>query len=274
MFYRLQFLILVSLFSVSAVKTQDVEAAMCCQSSTQAFAQLGKEDGFVSAHQEPGSYVLQAPKGKIINFPCPDGEVGQGYLVDSNVNATHMLLLFHEWYGVNEYRKSEADRIASDFPGMHVLAVDLYDGVVAQNRGEASRQMQTVNDQRLNNIILGAAGFAGNKKIAVMGWCFGGAWSLKAASLLGKQCNASVVYYGMTLKSQEELESISCPVLGIFAQKDNFITPALVNEFKVKMVDAGKQIEVYFFDADHAFANPSNTKFDLSATSKAWNLTS
>lgn len=274
MIFRIQWLALIFLFTISSVNCQDALMGICCQSSTEAFAQLGKKDDFIIAHQEPGTYIHKEPKGKMVSFQCPDGKMAQGYLVESNVKSTHVLLLFHEWYGVNEYIKSEADRIASDFPQLTVLAVDLYDGVVAQTRSEASKQMQTVSDQRLKTIILGAAGYAGNKKIAVMGWCFGGAWSLKAASLLGRQCSASVVYYGMPLKNQEEIQAISCPVLGVFASKDNFITQALVNEFKAKMDAAGKRFEIYFFDADHAFANPSNSKFDLAATNEAWNLTS
>ncbi len=274
MFTRMLFLVLINICAVSFVKAQETLASLCCQSSTEVFAQLGKKDDFISVHQEPGVYVHHAPNGKMVSFQCSDGKSAQGYLVEGAASTKHMLMLFHEWYGVNEYVKSEADRIASVFPDMHVLAVDLYDGIVAQNRNEASKQMQSVSDQRLKTIIYGAAKFAGNNKIAVMGWCFGGAWSLKAASILGKQCHASVVYYGMPVKNPEEIEAISCPVLGIFAQRDNFITPSLVAEFKTQMDGAGKQLEVHFFDADHAFANPSNTRYDLTATSQAWNLTS
>jgi len=58
-------------------------------------------------------------------------------------------------------------------------------------------------------------------------------------------------------------------VLGIFAVRDGWITPAKVKEFEVTMKKASKRITVKMYDADHAFANPSNPKFDKTATADA-----
>jgi carboxymethylenebutenolidase len=50
----------------------------------------------------------------------------------------------------------------------------------------------------LENIVTGALSFIGKKaKVASIGWCFGGGWSLKPAILSKKQAVGSLMYYGM-----------------------------------------------------------------------------
>jgi carboxymethylenebutenolidase len=60
--------------------------------------------------------------------------------------------------------------------------------------------------------------------------------------------------------------------LGLFAGREKFISPAVVKEFEDNMKLAGKGIQIKSFDAEHAFANPSNPNFDKSATEEAWNM--
>jgi carboxymethylenebutenolidase len=59
-------------------------------------------------------------------------------------------------------------------------------------------------------------------------------------------------------------------VLGIFGNKDQWINPTVVNDFVSDMKKAGKKLEVYRYEADHAFANPSNPIYDKPATEDAY----
>jgi carboxymethylenebutenolidase len=43
----------------------------------------------------------------------------------------------------------------------------------------------------------------------------------------------------------------------------------VVGQFKKDMAAAGKKVTVYSYDADHAFANPSNPKFKQDDAAKA-----
>jgi carboxymethylenebutenolidase len=75
-----------------------------------------------------------------------------------------------------------------DLSEVNVLALDLYDGMVADNRDSAMKYIQAVNTVRLENIIKGAIAYAGeDARIFTIGWCFGGMWSLQASILAGKQ---------------------------------------------------------------------------------------
>jgi carboxymethylenebutenolidase len=149
----------------------------------------------------------------------------------------------------------------------------MYDGKVATTREDAGKYMGGANPLRLENIIKGAITFAGPKaKIATVGWCFGGALSLKASILAGTQATACVMYYGTPVKDVEQLKLLNTDVLGLFAGREKFISPAVVKEFEDNMKLAGKGIQIKSFDAEHAFANPSNPNFDKSATEEAWNM--
>jgi carboxymethylenebutenolidase len=65
------------------------------------------------------------------------------------------------------------------------------------------------------------------------------------------------------------LRTLKCDVLGIFGQKDQFINAQVVSQFKNDMNAAGKTLTVYEYNADHAFANPSNPSFDKQASAES-----
>jgi carboxymethylenebutenolidase len=78
------------------------------------------------------------------------------------------------------------------------------------------------------------------------------------------------MYYGMPEKSVDKLETLHSDVLGIFANKDQNITPAVVDDFASNMKKAGKTLILYRYDAVHAFANPSNPGYDKAAREEAY----
>ncbi|MEZ4893365.1 MAG: dienelactone hydrolase family protein [Saprospiraceae bacterium] len=48
----------------------------------------------------------------------------------------------------------------------------------------------------------------------------------------------------------------------IHPNKDKWITGEVVTQFQDNMKAADKSLEVYHFDADHAFANPSSPRYN------------
>jgi dienelactone hydrolase len=105
--------------------------------------------------------------------------------------------------------------------------------------------------------------------LASIGWCFGGGWSLQEALLGGKQTVGCVMYYGMPEKDVARLKTLNSDVLGIFASQDKWISPEVVARFKKDMAAAGKSLTVESYDADHAFANPSNPKYKKADAAQA-----
>ena len=153
---------------------------------------------------------------------------------------------------------------------VNVLAIDLYDGKVAANPEEAGKLMKGVVQVRAEAIINGAIAYSGKSaSITTIGWCFGGGWSLQASILAGKQGAGCVMYYGMPETDLAKLKKLNANVLGLFASKDQWINDKVVKQFEQDMKTAGKELTVKTFDADHAFANPSNPKFNKEAAGEA-----
>lgn len=236
----------------------------CCSmssSTTMAFADLGNEKAFVASHLAPLPLDFQAEIGKMLSLKTTDGKETKIFEVKSGPSQGKVILMFHEWWGLNDYIKREAERLHKE-TGFTVIAMDLYDGKVATNPDDAGKMMQSMKDDRARAIITAALDYVGKfGKVQTIGWCMGGGWSLQAAIMAGQQGYGAVMYYGMPEKDQAKLAQIQGPVLGIFAKKDQWITPEVVTQFEADMKTAGKTLTVVNYDADHAFANPSNPKY-------------
>lgn len=82
-----------------------------------------------------------------------------------------------------------------------------------------------------------------------------------------------MIYYGIIENTPETFKELKAPVLGIFAEKDGWINPEVYGNLEKNINLAGKEITIKSFNADHAFANPSNAMFDETATKEAKKLT-
>lgn len=242
-------------------------ALSCCArpataSATEAFAMLATDKDFSGGHDAPLPYSYEGD-GQMVEFKTTDGQTGHGFEIKSARPSNKYLFVIHEWWGLNDYIKRESAMYAQEMPGVNVIALDLYDGQVATTPEEASKLMQGVKTERAAAIIKGAELYAGPRaEFASIGWCFGGGWSLQAALLGGKQTVGCVMYYGMPEKEVAKLKTLHSDVLGLFAEQDKWINPEVVKQFEKDMAAAGKKVTVKEYPADHAFANPSNPKYN------------
>jgi carboxymethylenebutenolidase len=245
----------------------------CCMAptkSTEAFASLSNDKQFVTAHHEPLPFILPNPMGKEISFSTPDGKQGYGYEITSDPKNDKVVFVIHEWWGLNDYIKQESERISKEL-NVRVIAIDLYDKKVATSRDSAGKYMQAVKTERARSIIKGALAYVGTKaKVGTIGWCFGGGWSLQTALLAGKQAKACVMYYGMPEEDTGKLKALNAPVRFVFAKKDQWINQAVVDKFEANMKSLKKDLSVVTFDADHAFANPSNPHYEKAMSDEAF----
>jgi carboxymethylenebutenolidase len=258
-------LILISA-SVSAQKM-----SCCAASATDKFAQLASDKAFVMSHLNPLPFNFHSENGKDITYKAADGTDAYGWEIKAKTPTDNYLFVIQEWWGLNDYVKKQGEELWNDVGNVNVIALDLYDKKVATSREEAAKFMQAASSERIVSIIKGALAYAGSKaKIYTIGWCFGGGWSLQTTLLAGNQAFGCVMYYGMPEKDVDKLKTLHTDVLGIFANKDGFITPKIVDEFAENMKKAGKKITIKKYDADHAFANPSNPSFDKEAKADAY----
>lgn len=265
---------LIFLFSFSMISMGGFAQSKysCCvkPSSSQAFAMLGSDESFKASHLSPLPFHYVSPGGKMVSFKGTDGKPASAFEIKSKSSTNNYLLVIHEWWGLNDYIKQVAETLQNELGNVNVLALDVYDGRVATNSDEASKFMSETKEERIRAIIGGAIAYVGkDAKIQTIGWCFGGGWSLQTAIMAGKQCRGSVMYYGMPETDAKKIQSITFPVMELSASQDKWITPELVSKFEGEMKKYNKQITVKSFDADHAFANPSNPKYNKEAATEA-----
>lgn len=181
------------------------------------------------------------------------------------------VLMVHEWWGLNDQIKAVAAELARE--GYAALAVDLYDGRVATERDDARAYMQSVVAEEATQTLVAWADWlraepSGNGRLGTVGWCFGGGWSLRAS--LATPADATIVYYGDVARTAAELSRLKGPVLGHFATQDQWINRDMVADFERAMSTAGKTYESHWYDAEHAFANPTSARYDATDAELAW----
>lgn len=187
------------------------------------------------------------------------------------------IIVIHEWWGLNDNIRAMTRRLAGE--GYEALAVDLYGGTHADNPDAA---MKLVNGVMQNpaaakdNLRHAAAWLEGKrvKKLGVIGWCFGGGWSLGTTLLMPDKIDATVIYYGHLETDPAKLATIRHPVLGSFGAEDKSIPPDSIRAFESALKKQGTPVEIKIYDgAGHAFANPSGGSYRPDAAGDAWQRT-
>ncbi len=231
--------------------------------------QFVEDESFKEAHDEPKDIDFKGD-GDMIEIEVEGGEPAGAYALMTENPSNKYLLVIHEWWGLNDQIKQEADRLFKELGQVNVIALDMYDGKVADNRDDAGKYMQAMKQERGEAIIKGALKMAGaDTQIATVGWCFGGGWSLRSSILAGDQGAGCVMYYGMPVMDKTILENLEAEVLGIFAKQDGWITPEVAENFKTTATAIGKKVDIHIFDADHAFANPTSDSYAEEAAQQA-----
>lgn len=184
------------------------------------------------------------------------------------------VLLIHEWWGLNDSIKA----VAADFvaQGYGALAIDLYGGKVADDPDNARAYMNQVNDADATETLTSWIDWLRARDdttdaVGTVGWCFGGGWSLNAS--MARSVDATIVYYGNVDRTAEQLSALQGPVLGHFATRDQWINEAMVDGFTGAMMAAEKHATTFWYDADHAFANPTSARYDEADAALAWQRT-
>ena len=247
----------------------------CCSKpteSTETFAMLTQDENFVATHLDPKPFTLENPIGKEISFKTKDGINGHAYEIKAAKPTNNYVLVIHEWWGLNDYIKQESEKIYQTLGNVNVIAIDLYDQKVATVKDSAAKYMQSVQKVRAENIINGVLSHVGKKaKIATIGWCFGGGWSMQTSLLAGEKSKACVMYYGMPEENIEKIQTLQSPVLFVWPKQDQWINKEMVDQFENNMKIAYKRLTVEAYEADHAFANPSNPKYSKTLADDAFN---
>ncbi len=203
-----------------------------------------------------------AADGKSVSYKSGDETVQAMLYTPAGKGPFPALIVIHEYWGLNDWVKEQASKLADQ--GYDALAIDLYRGKVATTPDMAHELMRGVPEDRAKRDLHAAFEFLQSQtnvkkeRIAAIGWCMGGGYSLDVA-LQEPTLAADVINYGHLATDPEALKKINTPILGLFGGQDRGITPDDVHKFEAAMKQLGKKIDVMIYDdAGHAFENPNN----------------
>lgn len=200
-----------------------------------------------------------AANGKSVSYKSGDETVQATLYTPTGKGPFPGIIVIHEWWGLNDWVKEQASKLADQ--GYAALAVDLYRGKVATTPEEAHEIMRGVPEDRAKRDLHAAFEFLKSQenvkpdRIASIGWCMGGGYSLQLALAQPKLAGA-VIYYGRLVTDDATIKGLSVPLLGNFGGQDKGISPDSVREFETKAKTAGKSVDFKIYpEAGHAFAS-------------------
>ncbi len=193
--------------------------------------------------------------GISVQLQRPDGGTCEGYFAEVPT-ARAAVVVIQEWWGLNDQVRSVVDYFAQQ--GFHALAPDLYHGRMASDADEASHLMNHLDFAQATHQDLSAAIQYLKEKTAhvgVTGFCMGGALTIAAGVHLASEIQAVSCFYGIPPAEFADPALIRVPFQGHFADRDAWITPEKVDGLQAALSDAPQDVEIYRYQADHAFVN-------------------
>jgi len=212
--------------------------------------------------------------GERIEFSC-EGESYIGYLARAESGSGPGVIVLQEWWGLVGHIESVADRFAQ--AGFTALAPDLYRGETADEPDEAASLFQALNIADAERVmrcairrLLDDPATTGSK-VGVIGFCMGGQLSLYAACANPAEIGACVNFYGVHPNVHPDFPRLAAPVLGIFAEHDDYASPERVRAMSDELDRLGKPHEFHTYPATrHAFFNDERPAYDPAAATDAW----
>jgi carboxymethylenebutenolidase len=213
--------------------------------------------------------------GTMVEYPA-NGAKTAAYLATPKAGKGPGVVVIQEWWGLVDHIKKVCDRFANE--GFSALAPDLYHGKTATEPDEAGKLFMALNVGQAEKDLKGAVTHllqhSSTKKVGVVGFCMGGQLALFAATL-NPAVGAAVDFYGVHPNVKPDYSKLSGPVLGLFAEKDGFVTPQVARDVDAAIKKAGKSSEIHIYPGvDHAFFNDERADvYNKAAAEDAWRRT-
>ncbi len=213
--------------------------------------------------------------GEMVTFPSNGGATG-GYLAKPVSGAGKGVIVIQEWWGLNGNIKGIADRFAAE--GFVALAPDMFHGKVTAEPDEAGKMLMALNVPQAEKDLRGAVSYLKNltsAPVGTVGFCMGGALSLFAACTNNGDVGACVDFYGGHPAVKYNFDGLTAPVLGLWAENDDFVNPN-VPGYEAALKERGKKYEfITYPGTQHAFFNDEHPEpqYNPKAAAEAWQKT-
>lgn len=230
--------------------------------------------------------------GKPVQYQA-DGITMKGYIAydDAKKGKRPGVLIIHEWWGLNGYARKRADMLAKQ--GYLAMAVDMYGiGKTADHPKDAGAFAEAVNKDPAGALARFKAAMAtleqqplmDDKKLAAIGYCFGGGQVLNMARA-GLPLKGVVSFHGsLATDNPARPGQIKAKIRVFTGAADPMAPPDAVKAFEKEMQDAQADYKlVPYPGAMHSFTNPDADKlgkefnlplkYDAAADHDSWTQT-
>ena len=215
--------------------------------------------------------------GQFVDLKSADGFVVPAWVATPDAAPRGAVVVLQEIFGVNSHIRAVADRLAARGylavapatfhrvqPGVELgyTSEDMQAGMALKAAVEALPAPGVMPDIQA---AIDHAARASGRKVGIVGFCWGGLLTWRAACTL-QGLSAAVPYYGGGMTSAEETaRHPQVPVLAHFGERDHWITQDSVQAF----VRAHPEVEVHVYDADHGFNCDQRGSYDEAAAMAA-----
>jgi dienelactone hydrolase len=195
------------------------------------------------------------------------------------------VLVVHEWWGLNAYARSRAEKLAG--VGYVAFALDMYgEGKVTQHPSEASQWSKQVTANVREWQQRAQAGLdvlmkdprTDPDRVAAIGYCFGGSTAQQLA-YSGAPVKAVVSFHGsLLLPKEDQAGRTRAKILICHGAADPFVPLTAVQDYLGGMAKSGLDWQMIVFSgAKHSFTNPDADKagvegvrYNKSADERSW----
>ncbi len=215
--------------------------------------------------------------GNFVNLTSADGFTAPAWVAVPEGPVRGAIVVLQEIFGVNSHIQAVADRFAAR--GYVAVAPSMFARVQADvNLGYTSQDMGSGMALKaatealpapgamaeVQAAIAHAAAISGGK-VGIVGFCWGGLMTWRAACTL-PGLSAAVSYYGGGITSDEEVaRQPKCPVMAHFARLDHWIPVDGAEAFG----RAHPEVQLHFYDADHGFNCDQRGSYDEASAMQA-----
>jgi carboxymethylenebutenolidase len=191
------------------------------------------------------------------------------------------VVIIHENRGLSDWVRSVADQLAEQ--GYIAIAPDLLSGMAPNNgktsdflNGDAAREaIYKLAPEQVTADLNAVTNYVGklpaaNGKVAVAGFCWGGAQSFRFATNRPNLA-AAFVFYGTSPENNEEMAKIKAPVYGFYGGNDERVNATIPTAQEVMKANKKTYQPVTYDGAGHGFMRAGEEAAGLEENKKARN---
>lgn len=214
-------------------------------------------------------------RSEMVEFPANEAPM-PGFLARPQGEGPFPgVIVVQEWWGLDDHIKDVAQRFAQE--GFAALAPDLYRGKVTKEPDEAQKLMMALDMNRASQELARAADylarqpFLRGRGIGAIGFCMGGGLALTLACD-SPHIRAAAPFYGVNPEPIDKVGNLRGPVLAVYAEHDQWVTPQVAQQLRSALERHGKQFDVRVYPGTlHAFFNDRRPEvYNEAAARDAW----